>query len=160
MARLTDEMREQIINLWRCGESQNSLAKRFPVSVATINKLCKGVLQDNVEIVNAQVQINQLLSQKVNTEVNAINQMVEEKTVLGKFFRDSAVKNQHLSNGKVDDLHASGDGLTLNDLESHSRITARNKETVLGKSPDTAIQINNNQPQRIERVIIDVDNTD
>jgi hypothetical protein len=149
MARLTDEMRERIVNLWRCGESQNSLAKRFPVSVATINKLCKGVPQDNAEIVNAQVQINQLLSQKVNTEVNAINQMVEEKTVLGKFFRDSAVKNQHLSNNKIDDLNSSGDGLSLNDLEAHSRITARNKETVLGKSPDTAIQVNNNEAPRL-----------
>lgn len=145
MARLTPELKEEIVNRWRCGESQNSLSKRYPVSVATINKLCKGVPQDNIEIVKAQVQINQALSEKANSEVNTINQMVDEQTRLAKFFRDSAVKNQHLSNGKLEALSVGGDGLSLNDLESHSRITARNKETVLGKSPDTAIHINNNQ---------------
>ena len=33
----------------------------------------------------------------------------------------------------------------LNDLETHSRITARNKETVLGKEPQTIINNSNNQ---------------
>ena len=31
----------------------------------------------------------------------------------------------------------------LSEINQHSQITARNKETVLGKQPDTAIQINN-----------------
>jgi hypothetical protein len=53
------------------------------------------------------------------------------------------LRNQQLANQKlVADL-------SLAELESHSRITARNKETVLGKSPDTAVQVNNQPTLRI-----------
>ena len=34
--------------------------------------------------------------------------------------------------------------LSIGELKAHSDITAKNKETVLGKQPDTAIQVNNN----------------
>ena len=152
MARLTDDQRDAILQRWRGGESQNSLAKRFGCSPATVNAICKGVPQDNVEIVNAQVQINQQLMLKPNNEVNTIQQMVDEKTRLMKFFTDSAVRNQHKANHALE----TADELSLPLIESHARITAKNKETVIGKSPDTAIQINNNSesqtPTRIKIV--------
>jgi hypothetical protein len=34
---------------------------------------------------------------------------------------------------------------TISDIEAHSRITARNKETILGKEPQTIINNNNTQ---------------
>lgn len=152
MAKLTDELKEYIVNLWRAGDSQNSISKRFPnkqypvsISVTTVNKLCKGVPQDNVALVEAQVYVNQALSQKVDKEVNTINQLVEEKTRHLKFFTDSALRNQQLANRKLEEKGADPeDGLTFMDLNAHSQITLRNKEAVIGKSPDTAIQINNN----------------
>ena len=155
MARLTEEQREQIVDRWRCGESQNSIAKRFPISVATVNKLCKGVPQDNVDLVNAQVFINQELSSKVNNEVNTINQVVDERTRHLIFFQNSALKGQKLANDALDyivDRYNNADddekeeltGKAMYVAKEHSTVTNKNKETVLGKQPDTAIQINNN----------------
>ena len=40
-------------------------------------------------------------------------------------------------------------------VEGASRVVKTQSECVLGKTPDTAIQINNNAPARIERVIVD-----
>ena len=40
-------------------------------------------------------------------------------------------------------------------VEGASRVVKTQSECVLGKAPDTAIQINNNAPARIERVIVD-----
>lgn len=43
MAKLTDDLKQRIIADWKAGVSQNQLAKRYDVSPATINKLCKFV---------------------------------------------------------------------------------------------------------------------
>ena len=40
-------------------------------------------------------------------------------------------------------------------VEGASRVVKTQSECVLGKTPDTAIQINNSAPTRIERVIVD-----
>ena len=47
MARLNDDQREKILAQFHAGASQNELAKRFEVSPATINKLCKGIEPKN-----------------------------------------------------------------------------------------------------------------
>ena len=62
MARLPEKERQErdnkVIADWKAGVSQNQLAKRYGVSPATINKLCKGVEQTNVDIVNARIEVN------------------------------------------------------------------------------------------------------
>jgi DNA-binding XRE family transcriptional regulator len=147
MARLTPDQKEQILQRWRAGDTQGSLAKKFGISKSTVNAICKGVDQDNAEITNAQIKINHHLMMKPNAEANAILEIVDEKTQLIKFFKDSAVRNQQIANKIIEE---SGDDLNMMMVESHSRITKNNKETALGKQPDTAIQINNtNNPQEI-----------
>ena len=47
MARLTDEIRAKIVDDFHLGKSQNWLATQYEVSPATINKLCKGLIQTN-----------------------------------------------------------------------------------------------------------------
>ena len=47
------------------------------------------------------------------------------------------------SNLTIEQSYNQGD-LSIGELKAHSDITAKNKETVLGKQPDTAIQVNNN----------------
>ena len=60
-----------------------------------------------------------------------------------KIFTDSALRNQELSNLTIEQSYNQGE-LSIGELKAHSDITAKNKETVLGKQPDTAIQVNNN----------------
>ena len=150
MPRLTDDTRDAILQRWRAGESQNSLAKHYKCAPATVNAICKGVAQDNASIVKAQVQINQILNAKPNNEANAIREVIDEKTRYLKFFNDSALKNQQLANERLKSLD-----LTMQELNAHSSITQRNKETVLGKDITTAIQVNNHagNPETAKSII-------
>ena len=43
----------------------------------------------------------------------------------------------------------------LNDVDAHSRITARNKETVLGKAPETIINNANLQQTEETKIVIE-----
>ena len=89
---------------------------------------------------NAGIAYKTALSEIREPEkVNAIVNAVDERTRHLIFFTNSALKNQNLANKKLTE------NMPIAELESHSRITARNKETVIGKTSDTAIQINNNQ---------------
>lgn len=142
MARQTNaELKEKVVTDWKKGVSQNDLAKMYGISKGTVNNWCKGVSQIIEPLVNAQVKINQELTNLTDRELTAFRNEVEERTKHLMFFTNSALKNQQLANRKLTQ------DAPITDLEAHSRITARNKETVLGKSPDTAVQINNEQPQ-------------
>ena len=79
MAKLTDAIREAILADWKVGISQNQLAKNYAVSKATINKLCKGVEQINIEIVNTKVSLTRALQEKSEQELNSIDREVNDK---------------------------------------------------------------------------------
>ncbi|MCW8930885.1 MAG: helix-turn-helix domain-containing protein [Gammaproteobacteria bacterium] len=79
MARLNDKERERIIADWKVGVSQNQLAKNYNVSPATINKLCKDVPQENIEIVNSKVSTIRALQEKSECEVNSIEREVNDR---------------------------------------------------------------------------------
>lgn len=79
MAKLTDDIKLKIIADWKAGVSQNQLAKRYDVSPATINKLCKGIEQSNIHLVNSQVSVITELNGKSEYEVNSIAAEVNNK---------------------------------------------------------------------------------
>jgi len=79
MAKLTDNIKQKILADWKAGISQNQLAKKYDFSPATINKICKGVEQCNVHLVNTQVSVIAELNSKSEYEVNSINAEVNEK---------------------------------------------------------------------------------
>lgn len=123
---------------WRTGQySQRDLAKKHKVSLGFVSKYVKGLDQDVVSAVNGGVLYKQALASENEHLVNAVNEAVNDRIRHLMFFTNSALKNQQLANRKLTQ------DASIADIESHSRITARNKETVLGKSPDTAVQVNN-----------------
>ncbi len=79
-------------------------------------------------------------SQHLNATARlAIDDEVTKRLELEEIFVNAAKYNQMRANTllKVDKA------ASMAVLDTHSRLTNRNKETVLGKQPDTAIQINN-----------------
>jgi len=143
VARLKDSDKELILADFHTGHfSQRKLADKYKVSTATINKLTKGLKPKHIDKVNATVAINKELSKESEQEVNAVHSVIDERTKHEIYFLKSALKNQQLANNKIDN------NTHLKELEMHSRITSKNKETVLGKSPDVAIQ--NNQSTTVE----------
>lgn len=126
---------------WRTGHySQRELARKYGVSLGFVAKNVKGLEQDAVNAVNAGVVYKQALASDNEHLVNAVNTVVDERTRSLTYFTNSALRNQRKANALLEEAE------TMAELAQHSGLTARNKETVLGKQPDTAIQINNSQP--------------
>jgi hypothetical protein len=139
MARLTDRDRELILADWHTGRySHSELGKRYNTSHVTIGKICRGIEPKHADKVTAQIAINTALAQESYEEVTAVTKAVDEATRQLLFFNNSLLKNQALANKKLND------NLSINELEVHSRLTARNKEGVLGKQADTVINNSNN----------------
>jgi hypothetical protein len=129
---------------WRTGEySQRDLAKKHSVSVGFVAKWTKGLEQDAKEAVTAGVLYKHTLASDNEHLVSAVSAAVDDRVRHLTFFTNSALKNQQLANKFLKE------SASLLDLDAHSRVTARNKETVLGKSPDTAVQVNNQPTLRI-----------
>lgn len=143
MARLTDETRAKIVDDFHLGKSQNWLATQYEVSPATINKLCKGLIPKYKDKVNTVSAIKSEILQESEYLVNTFDKEVNARTQHLLLFQNSALKNQKKANEL---LELTDD---MKDIESHARITKTNKETVLGKEPETIInnanatQINN-----------------
>jgi transcriptional regulator with XRE-family HTH domain len=135
MPRLTDEQREHILADFNIGKSQNELAKKYEVSPATINKLCKGVEPKHLDKVNALTRINTELVGESEYQVNAIHKEVDERTKHIQFFTGAAIQNvQEAMTGHCENQ---------NDYRARADTILKGRETVIGKTPDTAIQINN-----------------
>ncbi len=168
MARLTQEQWELVRADFETSKlSLSQLSDKYGVHKSNISKRAKteswekGKTQHLVEKkVNAIKELHetQQQTQHLNaTTQQAINSEVQKRLEAEKIFIDAAKYNQLLANevlGKIDT-----EELKLTDLDTHARLTARNKETVLGKQPDTQVNIQNNNevPTQITRVIIEPD---
>lgn len=147
--KVSAELKIKILADYKAGYSQNSLAREHELSPATINKICKGIPQDNIELVNNQIAINRALSELNEYEVNSINKAVNEKSKITTLFKHKALMNQ----AKADETLNTA--ITISEVDIHSRITSRNKETILGKEPTMQIQNTNTQDIKITRIIVD-----
>ena len=75
------------------------------------------------------------MSDKSDIEIDAINDIAEEKSKYLLFFQNSALKNQQKANEILKKA------TNLYELEMHAKTTCKNKEIVLGR--DIQTQINN-----------------
>ena len=138
MARLNDEQRDKILADFHAGKSQRELAKRYEVSPATINSLCKGIEPKNLDKVNALTRIKTELAEQTEHEVNAVQKEVDERMKHILFFNSAAIRNvQEAMNEPC---------ASQQDFRARAETIVKGRETVLGKSPETAVQINNAPP--------------
>lgn len=146
MARLTEEDREKMLADFHAGKSQREIARKYEVSQATVNKLCKGIEPKNVDKVNALTRIKTELAEQSVHEVNAVNTEVDERMKHILFFNNAAVRNVKAAM----DLECS----TQFEIKARAETILKGKEVVLGKQPETAIQINNEtQHPKLEVVL-------
>ena len=90
-----------------------------------------------------QLAKNYKLSQ---IEVNSIERIVDERTRHLLYFQNAALRNQKIA----DEMLEMSDKIA--DVEAHSRITARNKETIFGKEPQTIINNTNAQQNEVTEI--------
>lgn len=155
MAKITSEIKEKILADFHTGVyTVRQLGDKYGVSHVTIIKITKGLVPKNKEKVTALIAIKSELAEQNYQEVTSVNEVVDEATKHLIFFKNAALRNQK----KADEMLEMSD--TISDIEAHSRITARNKETVLGKEPQTVINNTNaqqNQITEIKRTIVKLD---
>lgn len=144
MAKLTNEIKDKILSDFHIGKSQNWLALNYELSPATINKLCKGLVPKYKDKVNKVSSIKSEVMQESEYLVNAFDKEVSKRVQHLLLFQDSAIKNQQIANEMLNEANK------IQDIESHARITKLNKETVLGKEPDTVINNTNAQQNNIK----------
>ena len=145
------DVREQILADWRTGEySSRDLAHKHKVSLGFVSKLTKGAPKDLASAVNAGIEYRSAVLSESEHAVNAVNAIVDEKTRHLAFFRDATVKNVSLMMEKI------GRKTSIDEHKAAQDTILKGRETVLGKSPETAIQINNQTPT----VVIDTHDGD
>ena len=165
MARLSDEQWDSVKADYITGRySTRALADRHNVSNAAISKKAKsdGWTVIDKSTVDTLVESRMVMEHGIDevAKVNKVNAVNFARAVsdLAEFEIKS---NNRMA--KVEDKAMT----LLDEVEDPAKVKAimetlvKHREARMGKSPDTAIQINNNQtPTRIERVIIDVNNSD
>ncbi|MFH2122524.1 MAG: hypothetical protein ABIJ50_03430 [Pseudomonadota bacterium] len=124
-----------IVGQWRTGAySIRDLAKKHDVSVGFIAKHTAKIEKDGLAVVNAGIQYKQGLAENDEHFVSAVNDVVNKRTEHILFFNHAAIQN-------VSEAMA-----TKCENQSDYRVRAeticKGRETVLGKSPDTAVQVN------------------
>ena len=107
----------------------------------------------NSEYIEAKIKVESqkgtILEQSGSVALNIADDIAFNKAKALTLFQDSALRNQKKANDMLD--------LTddMKDVESHARITKTNKETVLGKDPETVI--NNANVQENKTIVIEIE---
>jgi len=123
MAKLTTEDKEKIISDWKVGISQNQLAKNYNVSPATINKLCKGIKQDNIEIVNTKVSLTKALQEKSEYELNSIDKKVNDMLRRERLVFGAGEKIIKKADSMIDKVDTAADLKALSDTIDKTSLT-------------------------------------
>nr|DAX80031.1 MAG TPA: HIN RECOMBINASE/DNA Complex-MEDIATED RECOGNITION, PROTEIN-DNA COMPLEX, HIN.24A [Caudoviricetes sp.] len=126
----------------RTGITKGAISKKSTAEKWQRNDAKKRLLSQVVEVATTKETI---LETPVSIEVH--NELVNEKTRHLLYFQNAALRNQK----KADEMLEMSDRIA--DVEAHSRITARNKETVLGREAETVI--NNANVQSEQKIIIE-----
>jgi len=124
------------------------LAKSFGVADTTIQRRlkrerwCREKTQDAIEKKVSAIKALADATQDNAGITQAINIEADRRLRLEGLFADSLEYNQKLANKTLKNL---ADGAELQDLNIHSQITNRNKDGIMGKMPQTQVNIQNNQ---------------
>lgn len=152
----SDTQWEKAKAYYEAGLSLSKIKDKTGIARNTVSQRAKreqweqGVDTDYIE---AKEIIASKKGTKTEQHIAILDEIADDKIKLNKFFSNSAVTNQILTNKAIETLDTKKDGVSEDDLDSlerHSRITQRNKETVLGKdktvevNTTAAVQNNNN----------------
>ncbi|OUT11117.1 hypothetical protein B9N62_07225 [Campylobacter concisus] len=132
--KITPEVRAQILAKHKAGMSQRALQKLFNLSAGAINNITKGITKNLKSTIAKGTEYLAELSDLNEYEREAVTQAVSDNARAITFFKQTAIKNQIMANRLLKEAR------DLSDIELHSRITARNKETILGKNYDLGEQ--------------------
>ena len=149
---LSKNVIDAIVIDWRVGQmSQKDIADKHKVSKASVNKACKGITQDCKSIVTEGLQYKQSLAKHDDRIVTAVNAAIDKKLWYLEFFDDAAVTNV------TEAMRTPCE--SQNDYRARAETISKGRTDVLGKAPETQVNIQNNTAiTKIEHVIVRANN--
>ena len=140
-----DEVRPIILADWRTGAyTVRDLAYKHGVSAAFVNGITKGVACDTKTTVNNIIALEQDLARLDRRSVNSVHEVALD---LIHFERANSQRMETATLKAMDMLPNSE---RVSDVKSVMDVLKIHREAILGKSPDTAIQINNSPEPEYE----------
>ena len=128
--------------LFEAGASLGDITKETGISKPQLSKMShKWHWSNETEkkrLIDLEVEIEMKKKELDKEELKIHDKMVYEKVRYLTLFNNSAIRNQKIANKKLTE------DLELQDLEMHSRITSRNKETVMGKQSNVTTENTSN----------------
>ena len=143
MAKIDDDLKQRILADWKAGVSQNQLAKKYSLSPASINKLCKGIDQSNIHLVNTQVSVITELNSKSEYEVNSITSEVNDKVRRHSLINSNAELIASKIPKMLDDIDSPSDLKILAETNDRIAITLKVADRHAPK-----IEVNNTNAQQ------------
>jgi len=139
--------KDELLADWKTGKySERDLASKYRISPATVHKNVTGVDKSIAPLISAQVEINQQIAELSEQELSRFKQEVDERTKHIMFFNNAAIVNVAGS------LKLPCD--SQNDFKARAETISKGREVVLGKTPETQVNVQNNTFTKIERVIV------
>lgn len=130
---------DAVIADWKTGKySERDLAARHKVSPSTIHKLVAGVEKTLEALASETVELKQRVADLNEREKSNYEQLVEEKLLAKKFF-DGA----HMLTAKIAVMKLNIDktDISYQDLNSAANAITKAQDGVLGKQPDSVVNV-------------------
>lgn len=138
--KFTNEQWTKVREYYEAGLSLSEINAKIPVDKAAISRRAKqeSWLKNNSEkqqLILDAVRVKEAKSNLNQQALDVHNEIVEERTKHILFFNNAAIRNvQEAMQTPCENQ---------NDFKSRAETINKGREVVLGKTPDTAIQINN-----------------
>lgn len=145
----TESQWEKAKAYYEAGMTLSQIKEKTNIARNTISQRAKREQWEhskNSEYIEAKIKVEcqkgTILEQSGAVALNIADEIAFNKAKALTLFQNSALKNQAKANELLE--------LTedMKDIESHSRLTKTNKETVLGKDPETVINNANVQENK------------
>ena len=143
MAKATQADWEKAKALFEAGKSLSVINAETGIDRATVSKRAKkdgwekGIYQ---QLIVDSARVKAEISTLDSTVLSVVEKEIEERTKHLQFFTNATLKNMSSMMKKI------GDDTVIVEHKIAQAALKDAKETVLGKTPDTAIQINNGPP--------------
>ena len=152
----TESQWEKAKAYYEAGMTLSQIKDKTSIARNTISQRAKREQWEhskNSEYIEAKIKVESqkgtILEQSGSVALNIADDIAFNKAKALTLFQDSALRNQKKANDMLD--------LTedMKDIESHARITKTNKETVLGKDPETVINNANVQENKTIQIMLE-----
>ena len=152
----TESQWEKAKAYYEAGMTLSQIKDKTSIARNTISQRAKREQWEhskNSEYIEAKIKVESqkgtILEQSGSVALNIADDIAFDKAKALSLFQDSALRNQKKAN---DILDLTDD---MKDIESHASSTKTNKETVLGKDPETVIS--NANVQENKTIVIEIE---